>query len=957
MRKNKLFKTSVIALLLVFPALAQDSVDVTFRYYPENSVSRVMLPGDFNDFGPNTSGQISPTAPSLMNYDGGKKYWFKTIRLEVGGGESTLGGSSIPGYRYKFHEHYNASGSSYEWFVDPINNKVANEGFGDSFVEITHPMIFQFQPKNNSVFQLQSPEFTATVAAKNDDPISPSNSKIYLNGEEVDTFEGFYDTQLQILTIPDVSSLGASFTDGTNILKLVAVTELGATISDSTQITFIGVQNNDAPRPSGIEDGITYGENGTSVTFSLFAPYKENVFLLGDFNDWNVDLQYQMKRDSISADSMYFWYELTGLTQGVEYGFQYLVDGEIRITDPYSELVLDEGSDPFIPESVFPNLKEYPTGKTSNYVGVITPGKAEYQWEVTDFQKPPKEELVIYELLVRDFIADHSYKTLIDTLDYIANLGVNAIEFMPVNEFDGNESWGYNPAFHGALDKYYGTPEDFKKFVDEAHKRGIAVIIDVVLNHSFGQNPIVRLWNEGDFGDPTSQNPYFNTAARHPFNVGYDMNHESPSTRYYSKRMMKYWIEEYKVDGYRFDLSKGFTQTNNPGDVGAWGNYDQSRVNIWKDYSSYIWGVDPDAYVILEHFASNSEETALANEGMMLWGNMNHEYNEASMGYGSNLTSVLAESRGFNNRHLVGYMESHDEQWLMFKNRSFGNSSGEYNVRDLSTALDRQELVGAFFYTLPGPKMIWQFGELGYGYGDNGEQCLNDSPDCPDSAPGRTDNKPIRWDYNEDPDRKDLYNTWAEIIKLRRASPAFTNPEDSFYALSGSVKYLRYFHSDTDVVIIGNFGVTSTNQNVDFTQDGTWYDFFGSSSIEVTGGVSNMDLAPGEFKIFTTKQFSISTPTEEPVANEGPTEFKLHQNYPNPFNPSTTISYDVARNGLVSIEVYDVVGRKVADLVNEVKSVGSYSVQFDAGSLSSGIYFTRLEAGSTVQIRKMTLLK
>lgn len=951
----------LLALALTFfqslGAIAQDSVDVTFRYYPENTVTRVMLPGDFNDFGPNSNGVISPTAVSLMQYNGAENYWFKTLRLEVGGGPSTFGNDNISGYRYKFHEHYNSSGTNFEWIADPLNNKVANEGFGDSWVSITHPMIFQFQPKNNSVFQLESPEFTATVAAKGDDPISQVNSKIYINGEEVDNFEEFYNSELQILTIPSATSLGAALSEGTNKIKIVAVTEQGETISDSTQFTYIGVQDADAPRPAGLKDGITYGEEGTSVQLSLFAPYKQNVFVIGDFNDWTVELEYQMKRDSISTDSIYFWYELTGLTSGQEYGFQYLVDGEIRISDPYSELVLDEFNDEFISESVFPNLKAYPKGKTNQLVGVLFPGKEAYDWEVTDFQKPDKEELVIYELLLRDFLADHSYTTLIDTLDYLSNLGINAIEFMPINEFDGNESWGYNPSLHGALDKYYGSPNEFKRFVDEAHKRGIAVILDVVLNHSFGQNPIVRLWNEGDYGNPTSQNPYFNTAARHPFNVGYDMNHESSSTRYYSKRMMEYWIEEYKVDGYRFDLSKGFTQTNNPNDVGAWGNYDQSRVNIWLDYSNYIWSVDSDAYVILEHFASGNEETALANNGMLLWGNMNHEYNEASMGYPTNLSGVLSQNRGFNDRHLVGYMESHDEQWLMFKNRSFANSSGDYNIRNLSTALDRMELVGAFFYTLPGPKMIWQFGELGYGYGDNGEQCLNDSEDCPDFAPGRTANKPIRWDYNEDLDRKDVYNAWSEIINLRRSTPAFTSPEGSFYALSGSIKYIRLEHSDSDVVIIGNFGVTSTTQNVDFTQNGIWFDYFGETTIDVSGEVQSVDLAPGEFKIFTTKKFGMTTSNEEEIADNELKEFKLHQNYPNPFNPSTTINFDVANVGLVKLEVYDLLGRKVASLVNEVKSSGSYTATFDASNLSSGIYFARLESAQGIQTQRMTLLK
>lgn len=967
-----------VIVMTSLPVFAQDSVDVTFRYYPENVVTRVLLPGEFNDFGPNSSGVISPTAPSLMEYDAVGDFWFKILRLEVGGGESTNDGNF--GYRYKFHEHYDGSGSSFEWIADPLNPDIAAEGFGDSWLEITHPLIFQMQPVNNEIFQLAAPGFSATVAGKTDDPIHEANSKIYVNGQEVDTFEGYYDAARQILTIPNIEDLGVQLEDGTNTVKIEAVSDNGETITDSTQFAFIGEpQALDEARPTGLRDGITYSEDGTSVTLSLFAPYKDFAFVIGDFNDWAVDLSYQMKRDSVSADSIYFWYEITGLTPGQEYGMQYLVDGEIRIADPYSQLVLDEFNDGFIPESVFPNLKEYPEGQTSQYVTLLMPGKEEYQWEAPEFDRPDNDELMIYELLLRDFIADHSYQTLLDTLDYISNLGVNAIELMPVNEFDGNESWGYNPSLHYALDKYYGTPEAFKAFVDECHKRGIVVLLDVVLNHATGQNPLVRLYNSGGTSGPTAENPYFFTEGQHPANVFNDMNHYYPGTEYYSKRVMEEWLTEYKVDGFRFDLSKGFIGPNS-----NWDAYNPARIALWKRYADHIWSIDPGAYVILEHFGSDQEEDELSEygKGMMFWGGaqINEHYSEATMGYHdsnkSNLNIVMPEFNGFTRNHMIGYFESHDEQWLMYKNISFAACSnfpgggdgcasvqgGPYNIRDRANGLDRMEMAGAFFFTLPGPKMIWQFAELGYGYGDAGEECLKPGDgsdgDCAPSAPGRTDKKPIRWDYYEDPDRKDVYNAWSELMALRYESPVFTRPEGSFYALSGAIKYFRLFHSDSDVVVIGNFGVESSTETVDFTRDGTWYDFFGATTIDVSNGQFEVPLEPGEFKLFTTKQFNMGTPNEEEFSEgDTPSNFKLYQNYPNPFNPSTTIRYDVANSGLVQLDVFDITGRKVTELVNEVKSTGSYTVRFDASSLSSGVYFVRLQAGNVTQSQKMTLLK
>ena len=120
-------------------------------------------------------------------------------------------------------------------------------------------------------------------------------------------------------------------------------------------------------------------------------------------------------------------------------------------------------------------------------------------------------------------------------------------------------------------------------------------------------------------------------------------------------------------------------------------------------------------------------------------------------------------------------------------------------------------------------------------------------------------------------------------------------------------------------------------------------------------------MEPGEFKIYTTKQFDapetgIATSNEE-LLNEGPNSFKLYNNYPNPFNPSTNIRFDVAKTGVVKLEVYDVLGRKVATLFDGKKSVGTHTLTFDASSLSSGVYFTRFTAGNIVQIQKMTLLK
>ena len=403
---------------------------------------------------------------------------------------------------------------------------------------------------------------------------------------------------------------------------------------------------------------------------SLLCVTRYHVFLLGDFNNFEIDVDYQLKN---TPNGQIWWIQLDNLVAGDEVRFQYLVDGDIRIADPYCELVLDPSNDPWIPEDTYPNMPAYPTGLTTEIVGVLQPGAPEFTWTDGDWERPEQSRLVVYELLMRDFTHAKNYQTLLDTLDYLERLGINAIEFMPINEFDANNSWGYNPTFHGALDKYYGTKDAFKAVVNACHERGIAVILDIVFNHAHERNPLNALyWDSANFR-PAADNPWLNQEPTHAFNVFFDFNHESALTVDYFERILRYWLEEYHVDGYRFDLSKGLTQnTNGPFDAGA---YDATRIATLKNYADVVWATTPGAYVILEHFAANDEEIELSEYGCMLWGGFGpHDaFLEASMGFGANLSSASYLARGWSDAHLIPYIESHDEERVMYKNLNFGN--------------------------------------------------------------------------------------------------------------------------------------------------------------------------------------------------------------------------------------------------------------------------------------------
>ncbi|MFY7671745.1 alpha-amylase family glycosyl hydrolase [Tenacibaculum sp. MEBiC06402] len=681
--------------------------------------------------------------------------------------------------------------------------------------------------------------------------------------------------------------------------------------------------------PNGMLDGLNLNDTDpTKATLVFYAPGKEFVHVIGDFNDWKLDNNYLMKKDS-SKDR--FWIELTGLTAQTDHMYQYFIEADLRVADPYSTVVLTESNDQFIDAVTYPNLPAYPTGKTNHAVTLLRTGDAPFVWEVTNFNRPAKTDLVIYELLIRDFDALHSFDAVKDRLDYLQELGVNAIEFMPVSEFDGNESWGYNPSFHMALDKYYGTKTAFKQLVDECHKRGIAVILDVVYNHATGQNPYYRMWNtdNGNYGGQASvDSPFFNETARHSFNVFNDFNHSQQATKDYVKRTTQYWIEEYKIDGFRWDLTKGFTQNCTASDESCTSAMQADRVAVLKEYADYQWEVDPDFYVIFEHLGTNQEETEWVNyrlgegKGIMMWSNLNPNYSETSMGYHdsnkSNFSWISYKNRGWTTPANIAYMESHDEERTMYRNLNFGNSNASYNTQDLATALERQKGSGAFYFTIPGPKMIWQFGELGY------EVSIDFN--------GRTGNKPIRWEYVNDANRKSLYDTWAKLIALKKQEDIFRTSDFTLdVAASTGIKRIHLTNDNASddlqyITIIGNFGITEQAAIPGFQQTGTWYDLLDeANTINVTNVNQSVLLQPGEFKIYGSSAVTLSN--EDIILNSSDVSF-----YPNPSNGSITINKAVE-----NVKVFDITGKKVMDFKGEYNQNHTFKIQ----SLTQGLYLIR----------------
>ncbi|MBV4358401.1 alpha-amylase [Parasegetibacter sp. MAH-26] len=622
---------------------------------------------------------------------------------------------------------------------------------------------------------------------------------------------------------------------GTQTVKVTA-TANGQTAE--TTYTFVSAGTVEiAALPSGAKDGVTFINNGTSAILNIYAPDRKFGYVIGDFNNWQADPKYFMKK---TPDGTRWWVQVDNLDANKYYTYQYLVDGTLKVADPYCELILDPDNDKYISSETFPNMPSYPTGKATGIVSVMQATPQQYNWQVSNFTRPDKKDLVIYELHVRDFIGAHNYQTLKDTLTYLTRLGVNAVELMPVTEFEGNSSWGYNPDFYFAADKYYGPKTALKAFIDECHKKGIAVILDMVLNHSFGQSPMVQLYFDGTAQKPAANSPWFNVNPTHPYNVGYDFNHESAATKYFVKNVLQFWMQQYKVDGFRFDLSKGFTENMSSNDA-DFAKYDASRVAIWKEYNNFIKNIDPNFYVILEHFAVDMEEQALSAEGMMLWNNTNYNFNQATMGYTTDwdFSRIFYDKHGFTQPYnLVTYMESHDEERLQYKNEQYGNSSGAYSTKDLATGLKRQQMAAAFLFSSPGPKMIWEFGEVGY--------------DVSINQGDRTGEKPPHWEYQGNPDRQALYNVFAKMIRLKTKNAVFATSNFQ-YDLSGAVKNIKLNGTDANVVVVGNFDVNPQTANITFPSSGTWYDCLTGATITLGSTSYTATLTPGEYHVYSSK--------------------------------------------------------------------------------------------------------
>ncbi len=497
--------------------------------------------------------------------------------------------------------------------------------------------------------------------------------------------------------------------------------------------------------------GTIRNADGT-VTFCLAAPQKSAVMLMPAWDGYNpLDKNVMHYQDY--EGNRYFWTSVDGLDPDTAYPYYYLVDGKTGVADPYAKLVLDPYNDRYINPEVYPDMPEYPSQLNNIMLAVYHENINRYDWKVNDFKGASRQDLVIYELLLRDFTGTEdradgngTLRRAMERIPYLKELGVNAIELLPITEFSGNNSWGYNPNFYFAPDKAYGTPADYKAFIDLCHRNGIAVILDMVFNQSDGLHPWYQMYDK-------ASNPFYNANAPHDYSVLNDWKQDHPLVMKQWTDCVKYWLTEYKVDGFRFDLVKGLGDNASYGDTNA---YNKSRVERMAKIHAAMSEVNPDAYFINENLAGAQEENEMAADGQLNWANINSAACQYAMGYSSEsgLDRFNAERDSRTWGSTVSYAESHDEERMGYKQQQWGTTGVKGNHE---VSQRRIGSVHAQMILSPGAHMIWQFSELG------NTQSTKDSNGKNDTSP-----KIVNWSALDDDDTYGLYKNVSELIHLRK---------------------------------------------------------------------------------------------------------------------------------------------------------------------------------------------
>ena len=542
-----------------------------------------------------------------------------------------------------------------------------------------------------------------------------------------------------------------------------------------------------AELPDGLQLGAHDLGNGR-VSFALHAPWKQQVALVGDLNDWQPE--------PLPVSSNGIWWIIKEQLEAGEYAYQFLVDDEIAIADPYSRaLRWTDGEQPH---------------------SLIEVGKTPYQWQDDGFGIKPLNELVIYEVHVGDFSPEGTFKGVTERLSYLQDLGISAIELMPIFEYPGDHSWGYNPAFFFAAEESYGTLDDLRELIDTAHQHGIGVILDVVFNHLDASSPINYLY-------PYDENPYF-SSDDNPWGFP-DLNHWHEACKQLLADVQTWWLVDMHIDGLRYDYAPGIGFDGENGMSFLTWQARQVKPHVYlivehtEDYTSMIMHTEADAswHVSFKYqMIANLNETGLND---CQYGDVENTMRELDF-RGAGYTDTA---------QAINFLESHDEQRTIYEVTC--NPDIHPDTAQLKSKLGAMAL-----FTATGVPMLYHGQEFGMWT----ERTI--------------DQNKLQWELLESEGGHDLHAFYRGMILMRNTVPALVSNNIGPLVLDGERKLMAYQRWSDDqrsrVVVVLNFGIETEYLEVPFPAHGTWHEWVYNYDHDVHDDLQTIEVPGSGGKIF-----------------------------------------------------------------------------------------------------------
>ena len=578
--------------------------------------------------------------------------------------------------------------------------------------------------------------------------------------------------------------------------------------------------------PLGSLDGVNLNSNDVIIT--LYAPEKDYVAIKGS---WNTE--YPNGEIMKLSDDDFWWYQTT-LPNGT-YTYQYNLNGEKYIADPWSKDV--EWKDP---------LTGQESSNFQNALTLFTIGEDEYEWTDSEYVRPQMEDLIIYEMHVGDFLGIEgqvgTYSYIIEKIEsgYFADLGVNALELMPINEFEGDYSWGYNTSYGLAPESTYGTPNELRDLINVAHEHGLAVLLDVVYNHLWGSSPLFQLyqpidnyeWDEHDF----DACPYFGDA---PSQWGYKLEHwhDLNGREYrgwkYVTDSLEHWVTEYHIDGFRFDYVEG---------IGWDGDFNGASF-----YADFLDDIDPSLIIIAE----TDNPTQINNTDFDSGWDYSYHHNlfdnilDIYFDINNITNHINAYSQGYGFvTGPINYIESHDESRLIYQSTQFQGHS-------LEEACKRSKVGATILFTSHGVPMIY-----------SGQEFAQNAP-TRDSG-GFPIPQPLQWENLEDDITIDLNQHYKNLTSLRSDFDILKQPPLEVKYTNNGNKVLVYWRADNEqeVVVAVNLDTIEHSLDLEFPNSGSWYNYLNGDELNIdTNWFGGFVLAPLTSYVFV--------PNNSPQCNLG----------------------------------------------------------------------------------------